>query len=178
MDSFFDFKKPYLHSSYLSIISLILIVNRSNPQSNLLIFINVILYLIITSSIFFFYSINEQKRILELYYKEYLGYQHEFNNKKFLTYQKDVRKNYIPTKNNKPFVYLFSTFFLCLIFIFISLFYYFVNFNKIKIRSVLKLSFFLFSLGLTEMFIAFKVMYNMPYPDIFNILDIVSSKNS
>lgn len=174
MDSFFDFKKPYLHSSYLSIISLILLVNRSNPQNNLLVFINVILYLIITSSIFFFYSINEKKRILELYYKEILGYQYLIDKEKFIQYQTDVRNNYVPIKNKKPFVYLFSTFFLCLIFIFISLFYYFLNFNNIKILSVFKLSFFLFSLGLTEIFIAFKVMYNMPYPDIVSILDAVS----
>jgi len=167
----FDAKYPYLYTMYLVVFMLLLAINRSSPIDNISVMINVILYIFITTTIFYTHTINEEKNITEGYYKELISYVYE-SNPTLYNELKSKMKTKIKTPSKPAFLHKYSTIILSVIMILCTLIYYILNKKSLNLNTLSKYSYYMFALGLTEIFIAFKVMSAIPYPDIPNLLDI------
>ena len=167
----FDAKYPYLYSMYMVLFIILLAVNRSSPIDNISVMINVILYIFITTTIFYTHTINEEKNITEGYYKELVSYVYESNPSMF-NELKSKMKTKKKTVSKPAFLHKYSTVILSMIMILCTIIYYLLNKKSLNLKSITKYSYYMFALGLTEIFIAFKVMSAIPYPDIPNLLDI------
>lgn len=167
----FDAKYPYLYTMYLVVFLLLLAVNRSSPIDNISVMINVIIYIFITTTIFYAHTINEEKNITENYYKELISYVYETNPILYKELKSKMNsKQHTPSK--PAFLHKYSTIILSIIMILCTLIYYILNKKSLNLKIISKYSYYMFALGLTEIFIAFKVMSAIPYPDIPNLLDI------
>ena len=165
----FDAKHPWIYV-IISVLVTSLLALRLPHKDTLFIFMNVIIYTIITSGIFYGYTKYEEKKITEQYIKNILG----------LLYDKDKRaydemlkylKNKSVKKESADFIEKYSTVLLASLFAFISIVYYAIYRSKISLTSIGRNTYYLSILGFTELFIAFFVMTRIPQQDVINLMD-------
>lgn len=170
----FDTERPIVYVIY-SVLVAALVALRVSPRDTLFVLMNVIIYTGITSGIFYGYTKYEEKKITEKYIKDMLRLLYDAD---AVAYNAMIEKLKQPREEEKPvhFVHTYSTLILAISFACISFVYYLLHRSDISTNSIIKNGYFLFILGMTELFITFVVMTHIPHPDIMNVVDVVVRK--
>lgn len=166
----FDARKPWVYV-ILSVLVMSLFALRLPHKDTLFIMLNVIIYTIITSSIFYGYTKYEERKITEGYMKNLLEILYEKDRDAYDNMLEQLRKRKKPDKMRINFIERYSTLLLACLFTFMSVVYYTVFRSKISLTSIGRNVYYLSILGFTEIFIAFFVMTRIPQRDIINLMD-------
>lgn len=168
---YFDMNKFWVYIMYFVLLSGLFGL-RLHPQDTLFILINVVIYTAITAFIFYFHTKYEEKKIREKYMKNILSIMYDIDPSSFEKNKSDIFGSSVRPQNitllNKYASFIISGVFLVLTFVFFAL-----KRHNISIAKVVENSYYLSVLGMTEIFVTFFVMSRMPYPDIFNIIDVM-----
>jgi hypothetical protein len=178
MNSFLSLFDATSYKVFLVYASLIisLLTLQIPPTEKLFILINVIVYVVITSMIFFTHTKYESKNIKEKYAKESLSIAYDLlDDNLYQKMIKNIPPRVSPSSTIHP-IYAYSTLLLCVLIAIISSVYYYTTRDQVKISHLFRGSYYLFALGLTEIFISTFVMSKIPYPDIANIIDVSTRK--
>lgn len=168
---FFDMNNVWVYLIYIVLTGLLFVL-RIPPQDTLFILINVIIYTAITSFIFYFHTKYEEKRIKEKYLKNLLSMLYESDPGSFEENKKNIFSDY-SKKKKVSILNQYATIIIAVTFLLMSVVYFVKKRDEISIAKVVENSYYLSILGMTEIFVTFFVMSRMPYPDIFNLIDVM-----
>ena len=168
---YFDMNNIWIYLMYVSLLGALFGL-RLHPQDTLFILINVVIYTAITAFIFYFHTKYEEKKIRERYMKNMLSLMHDVDPSSF---QKNKHDMFETNESSKQITLVnrYASFIVSGIFITITAVFFALKRHDISIAKVIENSYYLSVLGMTEIFVTFFVMSRMPYPDIFNVIDVM-----
>lgn len=171
MDNFvrsFDARRPWVYAIVSALVASLFAL-RLPPKDTMFVLMNVVIYIAITSGIFYGYTKYEEKKITEGYIKQILGMLYE--DKKAYAAMVQYLKTMKNTQKPLSFVEKYTTYIFGGIFVALSLVYYGIFRNSISLTSIGRNAYNLTILGFTELFITFFVMTRIPHQDVINLMD-------
>lgn len=165
-----DADQPYLYVFLLILLSSLFVLKLNKKDLSFML-INIALYTIITTTIFYSYTKYEEKKIAEKYIKDMLSLLYDTDRNSYEKFKEHLKT--ITTKSNDSlsFVKKNITFLLLISFIAIFIIFYAKNRKEISLTSLGRNAYYLIILGLTEIFLTFFVITRIPLPDILNLMD-------
>jgi hypothetical protein len=174
MVDIFDMKGYIVYILYTLLVSTLLML-RISVHDKTFIILNVVLYTVITSAIFYGHTKYEEKNIQEKYIRSILSLLYDTDRDGYTQTLKYFREKKEEPKKVE-FIHKYSSLIVFITFSILFMSYYFLNRSQISTVSLMKHSYYLILLGLTELFVAFIVMANIPTPDIMNLMDLIVRK--
>ena len=132
---------------------------------------NIIVYIIITTSVFYLYSKNEKKKITEKYVNDILSLLYDTDQDSYDQFLTRLRERSTDSNDDITFMRKNITFLLGLFFISLLTIFYLTHLKDISITSLGRNAYYLIILGLTEIFLALFIIMRMPLPDVLNLMD-------
>lgn len=175
LKDFFDMNKPFVYFVY-TILTTSLFFIGIRTIDLLFIMLNVVLYVVISTTIFYTTTRYEESDINKKYFESIMMILYDTNKSLYDDVLKEALKYEPPIEKRHSFLTRYSTGIIFIVYLFISFLIYAYHYNDIRITDLFEGIFHLFALGLTEAFIVFMVMKKIPYPDITGLIDVTIQK--
>lgn len=166
----FDANRPYVYVLLFTLLY-VLYSLKLKERDVAYILINIIVYIIITTFMFYLYSKNERTRISEKYLNDFLSLLHDTHRDGFDKFLAELRRKKMKSNDDITFLRKNITFILGIFFIVVLIVFYSNNLQHISLISLLRNGYYIIILGLTEIYLMYIVISRIPLPDVMNLID-------